>query len=214
LGFITIGGRVGEEFYSLIDVQLLLSLGDQAAIAIENALLYTAAITDRLTGLYDHKFFRQRLREEIARSRRYHTSLALLMVDIDHFKRINDIYGHPVGDKVLVKVANIISANIREFDIAARYGGEEFAIILPETDLLGAEKVAERLRIVIQQEHFYLGANERINLTASVGISTLGAKMTDEGLISLADEYLYKAKDLGRNRVCSVLTLKKEKGYI
>lgn len=173
----------------------------QLSVVLENNRLYTEAVTDSLTELYNHKFFQKRLREEIERSLRYHHPLSLLMIDIDNFKLINDRYGHQAGDQALKSVADILKFNMRLVDITARYGGEEFAIILPETPLEGARIAAERLRRVVENSVKV----EKTKVTISIGIAScdkLNTALTPEQLIKQADEQLYRAKYEGRNRVC------------
>ena len=132
------------------EIELLQILANQAAATLDNTRLYEAlaqqAITDGLTGLYNHRFFYERLRDEVVRARRYELPLSLLMMDLDDFKRYNDRFGHPAGDGVLRRVAEIMRAQLRGgVDVAARYGGEEFAVILPHTEPGGAEHVGRRL---------------------------------------------------------------------
>jgi len=148
-GFVEVGAGVDREF-SQEEVGLLQILATQAAAAIVNARLYQTlerqAITDGLTGLYNHRYFYERLNQEFARAQRYGLPLSLLMLDIDDFKRFNDSYGHPVGDLVLGEVGKVLAEQLRRHvDFAARYGGEEFAILLPNTSRDGAQVVGDRL---------------------------------------------------------------------
>jgi len=164
--------------------------------------LQTQAHTDPLTGLYNRRFFMQRLAEEGERLRRHNNYLSCLLFDLDHFKKINDTYGHDVGDKVLKMVSKMTNDATRITDVAARVGGEEFAMLLPETDSQGAAKLANRLRLSIASAEV-VANNQRINVTASIGIvtvSTLGDNL--DILLSRADKALYRAKDGGRNMVC------------
>lgn len=162
--------------------------------------LLKEAITDGLTGLYDHKYFQMRLEEEVERSKRYLRPLCLLMIDIDRFKNYNDTLGHPEGDAVLIKLAEGFKRFSRRVDIVARYGGEEFAIILPETKMDGALTLAQRLRRHVEAMRF----KGNINITISVGVGFFDGSdqtFTKEDLIKIADGALYKAKANGRNRV-------------
>ena len=159
-------------------------------------------IKDPLTGLYNRYAFKEILRQEIERAQRYERHLSLLMIDIDHFKKVNDLFGHLVGDEVLEEVADIITSAVRKTDIITRFGGEEFAIILPETTVGHATMLAERIRKKIE-EHDYARLIAKESLTVSIGISnyhTPGRK-SDLTLIHSADQALYAAKKEGRNKV-------------
>jgi diguanylate cyclase (GGDEF)-like protein len=163
--------------------------------------IYKMTIIDGLTQVHVKRYLLESLDKELMRARRHARDLSFQMIDIDHFKKINDIHGHLAGDYVLKEVARIIQGRIRRDEVLARYGGEEFAIILPETNLEGARSLAEGLREKIEQSRFVF-QNEVIRVTISIGVATL----TDEGhtsmdLIKYADEKLYEAKRSGRNRV-------------
>ena len=157
------------------------------------------AITDALTGLFNRRRFHDVLISEYERAKRYSTPFSLVMVDIDHFKRVNDTFGHSVGDGVLKEVSAILKGSIREIDTASRYGGEEFILILPNTVKDNALIVAERMRLSIEQHTFQ--EIDR-NITVSIGISGMPDEKveTDEKLVRCADFALYRAKQLGRNR--------------
>lgn len=156
---------------------------------------------DGLTELFNHKYMKDRLTEEINRSRRYKRSLSILMLDLDFFKRVNDEYGHLAGDYILKKVSDLVRVGLREEDIACRYGGEELLIILPETGLKEAIAVAERLRCSIENTCFLLpGINTPVQVTASLGIAELTDEDTMDSLLKKADKALYLAKSSGRNR--------------
>lgn len=161
----------------------------------------TSASKDGLTGLFDQATFRHRLKEELERQIRYGGQLSLVMFDLDHFKKINDTYGHPEGDVVLKKVADIVLEQIRKMDTAARYGGEEFAVILPEVDAKSAFIFAERLRQAI----FAAFEHNHFSVSVSVGLAAADphTEIDSPTLIKYADEQLYKAKQSGRNRVCA-----------
>jgi len=163
------------------------------------------AITDELTGLSNRRHFFERLAEEVERHRRYKTNLSLIMIDIDHFKKVNDTYGHPAGDVVLAEVARLLSANIRTSDIIARYGGEEFAVLIPSLDAQESALVAEKLRTVIEINGIAL-EGPPLNVTISAGVTDVDSiKAQDESLkdslIRTADKALYRAKANGRNRI-------------
>lgn len=168
-----------------------------------NEGLLTFAFTDFLTGLKTRGYFEQQLEMEIKRAERKKTPMALLMVDIDHFKQLNDHYGHHVGDQVLRDVAAILMKDMREIDTVARYGGEEFVLILPETGEAGAMLVAQRLRRAVEQARFFAGSpNAPEHLTISIGVAIFDndAQFKRE-LIEAADAALYSAKNTGRNSV-------------
>jgi diguanylate cyclase (GGDEF)-like protein len=167
------------------------------------------SVTDGLTGLKNRRFFDERLPEEFKRAQRYADPLSLIMVDLDHFKLVNDRHGHPAGDLVLREAARHIRASIRDPDICARYGGEEFAIILPKTHLQGALVVAERIWRELGAKTYAIPAGAPggpldLHVTASIGIAFYPAKdiTSAELLLRYADEALYEAKKGGRNAIC------------
>jgi two-component system, cell cycle response regulator len=160
------------------------------------------AVTDGLTQVHNHRYFQERLREEFRRAQRYDESLSLILVDLDHFKGINDAHGHGAGDRVLREVAASLQHSVRETDLVARYGGEEFAVLLPCTHLPGALTVAERIRKEIKELH--AGPEGALRVTASLGVSSFPhrAILAPEQLLVTADEALYRAKREGRDRIC------------
>jgi diguanylate cyclase (GGDEF)-like protein len=159
------------------------------------------SVTDELTGLYNRRYFRQILEVEFARAKRCSSALSLGMLDIDHFKNINDTYGHQFGDKVLSDISGIIRKSLRKTDIVARYGGEEIIIVLPETTLSSAHIPLEKLRKMIE-EHDFTHEGTTIHVTASMGLATYDLNVPNENeLIKRADDVLYKAKHNGRNRI-------------
>jgi diguanylate cyclase (GGDEF)-like protein/PAS domain S-box-containing protein len=159
------------------------------------------SITDGLTKLYNSRHFYNNLQLEMERANRYHRSLALLMIDVDDFKKFNDTFGHLVGDRVLAKTGEVIRNALREADTGYRYGGEEFAVILPETSGPGAVEVAERIRKQLATMPLSLKSNTSRFITASMGVSELQAKDTLSEFIRRADKNLYAAKMEGKNRV-------------
>lgn len=164
--------------------------------------LIRLATTDPLTNVYNRRHFNETLELEIKRCRRYKHTLSLMLIDIDHFKRVNDTYGHGVGDDVLRTLCRVCVYYLRTNDIFARYGGEEFVLMCPETDLPGAEHVAERLRCLISEEAVSAENGEDVNVTVSIGVVSLTEQ--DESIQDLytrADKALYAAKDAGRDRV-------------
>lgn len=163
--------------------------------------------TDALTGLFNRRYFEERFAVEFARSNRYRAPLSCLMIDIDHFKRINDSHGHAFGDKVLQAVATVAQDTLRDVDMLARYGGEEFLALLPETGPAEALRVSERVRRGIEQLKLsaeVMGDAQRVRCTASIGLATFPVPSIDsaEALLRAADDALYTAKEGGRNRVC------------
>lgn len=182
--------------------ELLARIGVMVRIQRAESDARRASLTDSLTGLYNRRFLHQRLEEELARSRRHGSGLACVMIDLDHFKSINDKHGHAVGDAVLRDTATILRRHIRRSDIAVRYGGEEFMLVLFSNNLDGAQLVAERIRADVEAHDFAQNASP-LNVTISVGISTYpdgGAASADE-LMRRADAALYQAKEAGRNMV-------------
>ncbi|OFV83945.1 MAG: hypothetical protein A2W26_00835 [Acidobacteria bacterium RBG_16_64_8] len=158
---------------------------------------------DGLTGLYNHRTFYSILGREITRAQRFKHPLSLLMLDIDHFKRVNDTYGHQAGDEILRGLSTVTGQLARSVDSVCRYGGEEISIVLPETALEGAAKAAERIRSAVEQHPFEIGAGRNIPLTVSIGIAAFPAHAaTAEALVAAADQALYRAKEDGRNRAC------------
>ena len=169
-----------------------------------NEHLQEMAFRDGLTTLYNHRYFQEMLETELDRARRYGHPVSLLMLDLDFFKKINDQYGHPIGDTVLKKVATVIQKLVRRCDIPARYGGEEFAVILPETASNGAKVLAQRLRRGVELENI-LASKVRVKVTVSVGFATFDPEIhpfSRSDLIDMADRALYMAKKMGRNRIC------------
>ena len=185
------------------DLQLMMAVANQAAMAIDNARLYMLAITDELTKLYIRRFFMQRLQEEMRRARRYRGLVSVMILDIDHFKNFNDTYGHQAGDEVLVAVSKVMQRCVRKVDIVSRLGGEEFAIICPEQAVDEAIVPAERIRRSIEEKELVLGASrEKVRVTVSIGLADFPLDADSEHeLIERADQALYGAKHGGRNRV-------------
>jgi two-component system cell cycle response regulator len=163
--------------------------------------LFESALRDGLTATFNRRYFVDRLHAEIRFAHRHEKALALLFVDIDHFKAINDKHGHPAGDEVLAGVARVMTSMIRTEDVIARYGGEEFAVICREIENDGAQALGERLRVAVERERFeYEG--KVIPVTISVGV-VVGRKVDDiNAFIAAADAAMYEAKRAGRNRVC------------
>jgi diguanylate cyclase (GGDEF)-like protein len=167
------------------------------------------SVTDALTGLNNRRLFDERLDEEFGRAQRYGDDLSLLMLDLDHFKVVNDRHGHPAGDVVLRESSALIRSSVRDPDICARFGGDEFAVILPETNMSGALVVAERVWRALREKVYALPAHATrdpatVRITASIGVSFYPAKdiTSSDLLLRFADEALYEAKRVGRNTIC------------
>ncbi|MBI4395742.1 MAG: diguanylate cyclase [Elusimicrobia bacterium] len=191
--------------FSRDDLRVLDALSTMASLALDNAVLYhrveQLAVRDGLTQLLTHRAFEERLEEELLRAGRYRSSVGLLMVDVDHFKRVNDIYGHSAGDDVLRRVSRKLAEMGRPVDASARYGGEEFCLLLVESSRSSALETAERFRQEISRERFE--SNGAVfGVTVSVGVSIYPDEATTSPqLVRLADQRLYRAKGEGRNRV-------------
>ncbi|MBX7056971.1 MAG: sensor domain-containing diguanylate cyclase [Leptospirales bacterium] len=167
------------------------------------ALLELQSRTDDLTGVYNRRYLNHRMRDEIDRAHRYRRPLALAMCDVDHFKQINDSFSHSVGDRSLARIARILSDCVRSVDCVARYGGEEFAMLFPETDGRGAERIAEKVRAGVQSFDWSQISPE-LKITVSIGVAELGERRNADELLIAADRNLYSAKDAGRNCVMLV----------
>ena len=198
---------LGDKRHGLFEdkhLQTISIIGGQTAVAVANVQLYRkleqTAITDGLTGLYNYRYFYHRLMEEMDRVTRYGDGLALVMLDIDYFKKINDRYGHMTGDAVLARVAQLIAAEVRGCDLVARYGGEEFAVMMPETGPAEAMHVAERIRLAVREALFEFGG-VRFQVRISAGIAAYPVHAGDlKEILSAADAALYRAKEQGRDR--------------
>jgi diguanylate cyclase (GGDEF)-like protein len=164
--------------------------------------IYRMTTMDGLTQVHNRRYFDEQIDRELSRCRRYERVLSLVMLDIDHFKYINDRYGHLAGDHVLKQLASTVRTRIRREDVFARYGGEEFAVILPEIDLKGARMFAEKVRQLVSQQQYHFDGQD-ILVTVSVGVAALGSEHRESGdLVRAADAKLYEAKMSGRNCVC------------
>jgi two-component system cell cycle response regulator len=160
------------------------------------------AVTDDMTGLYNRRYFDRHLGVMLGKAQGQERDMALMILDIDHFKSVNDNYGHDVGDTVLKEFAARLKRNIRGVDLACRFGGEEFVVLMPDTDYRQAEAIAERVRQSISERSFDIGAQRQLSVTVSAGVTLNEARSdTPESLIKRADVALYRAKREGRNRV-------------
>jgi len=200
-------GYLAIEGVTKKDKEKVMILGHQFALALRRVRLYQEieqiAITDSLTEVHTRRHTIERFKEELKRSKVRNIKMSFLMIDVDHFKKFNDQYGHIIGDQILREVGILISANVREIDIAGRYGGEEFCVVLPDTDREGAYYAAERIRKA-SQEATIKAYDTTVKVTLSIGTSTFpdDGKKIDE-LIDKADWALYRAKKCGRNNVRS-----------
>jgi len=197
--------------YTLDQLSVLTTIAQQAAIAIENARNFQMATVDQLTQLYLRDFFFRKVSEEQARARRYGSTFAILMLDLDSFKNLNDRLGHVAGDRYLQKVGEVIRESMRAPDVPCRFGGEEFCILLPEADADGAHAIAERIRDRIARLEVQAG-DQPMSTTVSIGIACYPADYSDsmQGLIDRADQAMYAAKKAGRNR--TILARGEERG--
>jgi diguanylate cyclase (GGDEF)-like protein len=195
------------------DMDFMAILSHQLAAGMEMSLLFDKikllSQRDGLTSLYNHRMFKEKLHQELSRRSRNSKPLSLMMIDIDHFKRLNDSFGHQAGDAVLKELAGIITSQTRgnTIDVCCRYGGEEFAVIMPELDIIQAMKVAERLRKTVETTSFHIKeTNRETNVTVSLGVACIAnaEETSPDGFIKQADDALYLSKRNGRNRASSL----------
>lgn len=216
IGSFNLGSAVAERYNPTVSTDFLDRLSAIAAICLESALtqerLKRVGLTDGLTGVQNRRYFEHRCLVDISQARRQQQPLACMFLDIDKFKRINDCHGHQSGDDVLRGVAGVIQAQLRASDTIARYGGEEFVALLPQTAVMHALEIAERIRVAVAARSFRTQAGEAVPVTLSIGLAMLPAD-TGAGdtasqaalLVAAADRALYQAKHGGRNRVVSEL---------
>jgi len=198
IGVINVTNKQHGKEFTQEDVEMLKAVADQAAVAINKAQLWDMAVTDSLTGLYVRRYFMFKLQEELHRAERYNNILSIVMADLDRFKKVNDTYGHDVGDRVLNAIGKFLQQNIRDVDVIARYGGEEFVMMIPEAAKDAAHSLSERLRKNLSEMKF----ENLPPITISLGIATYPQDGTDpEDLIRKADAAMYAAKRAGRNQV-------------
>lgn len=196
----------GEE-----QLTILLPFADMAAIAINNA--HTFARMERLnyiddcTDIYNSRFLYKAMADEVNRSLRYSHPLSCLFIDLDHFKLVNDNYGHLLGTKLLQEVATLFQNSKRNSDLAFRYGGDEFVLLLPETNMDGAKIVAARLLAQLREHHFLTAENLDLSVTASIGVASLDMGMSAKDLLELADEAMYWVKQHGRSAIKAATNL-------
>jgi diguanylate cyclase (GGDEF)-like protein/PAS domain S-box-containing protein len=204
IGVLNLNDKLEGDQFTEADLEVVAAMAEHLTAALTNSLRYQHTLDlsqrDSLTGLYSHRFFQEVLVREIARADRYGTRISLLMGDLDHFKEINDRYGHQVGDLILSEIAAIFNKNTRLSDTVARYGGEEFSIILPDTSGEEGFAMAERIRKRVEDELFTTASGE-LSITISFGVAEYRGGIKPAELIELADRALYRAKAGGRNRV-------------
>jgi len=216
--FVTIPLKIEKEIVGVLNIndgeqdsfeesslEMVLDISDFISMSVSNAILYEQtkqlAVTDGLTGISNRPNMEQALQNEFERSMRYGSPLSVVLLDVDHFKGVNDTYGHQKGDEILVAVASLLKKVCRTNDIAARYGGEEFLMILPQSNAQGAFKIAERVREEMMKMNF-TGNESNFSVTTSCGVAELDRdfiKNTDQ-LVAIADHALYEAKNSGRNK--------------
>ena len=212
LGSINFGSTDESRFTREHATDFFAHLGAIASFALENVLnrarLLRSGFTDVLTGWNNRRYLQVRLVEELAQARRDASTLVCLMLDIDHFKSVNDTYGHAAGDAVLRELAQRIESQVRVSDIAARYGGEEFVVLLPVAELESGKLLAERIREAVSATPIEIGSGKSVTITASIGIASIAPgrdvddlKTTGDSLLARADVALYSAKSAGRDRV-------------
>lgn len=190
---------INVDYYENKDNYYVFSLTDITKLKEKSNLLEYQASHDKLTGLFNRNKFDEIYTKELKRAKRYKNNLSMILFDIDDFKYVNDTFGHQIGDEVLKEISKLLSNTIRETDISVRWGGEEFLILLPQTDLFGAQAVAEKLRLNIKNEVI---TQKQLNITASFGVTQMNDEIDDENLfVSRCDKLLYKAKNSGKNIV-------------
>ncbi len=210
LGVIELVNKTTGDHFGKEDLDLMMRLVDQTALAVERTSLYQKmtelAITDDLTKLFNTRYLNRTIDVEIQRSSRYNSSVSLIFMDIDHFKRINDRYGHLIGSKVLVEMGQLLLKSLRTIDIVARYGGDEFVIVLPQTPPSAAVQIAERMRKAVEQNTFLKKEGYSLKMTASFGVASYPESANSkEELIRIADDAMYRVKYQTRNAVYAIV---------
>ncbi|MHB8482396.1 MAG: sensor domain-containing diguanylate cyclase [Nitrospiria bacterium] len=206
IGVLEMVNKEDDTGFDSKDLELLLKLVDQAAIAIERSVLFQQmsdlVVTDDLTKLFNYRYLEQTLDIELRRSQRYKSEISLVFLDIDHFKDVNDAYGHQAGSQVLIELGKVLIECLRDVDIIARYGGDEFVVVLPETNVETTFNIVKRLQKSIREFKFLKKRGLNLKLTVSFGIAgfPLHAK-NKQDLIKVADMAMYKAKNEGRDQI-------------
>jgi diguanylate cyclase (GGDEF)-like protein len=206
LGVIELVNCLGRESFTREDIPILKSLADYAAIAMENARyvqrIHELTITDDCTALYNARHLNFVLDTEIYRSNRYGYEFSVIFIDLDHFKQVNDAYGHLVGSKLLWLIGDIIKGNLRMIDYAFRYGGDEFVILLPQTSKENALMVVRRTKDLLTSKTFFVEEGLNIKVTASFGLASFPADgRTRKEILRMADEAMYMVKNTTRNNI-------------
>ena len=206
IGVLELVNKKNDRIFTKNEQELLLKFADQASMAIERASLYhkmaNLAITDDLTKLFNLRYLYRVLDTEVKRCRRYHSTFAIIFLDLDSFKLVNDTHGHLIGSKTLVEVARMLAGSLRDVDIISRYGGDEFVIVLPHTTVEMAYKIAARIQNDINRHSFLTEEGLSLKITASFGVAGYPDHAGDETeLLRIADGAMYTAKGMGRNRV-------------
>lgn len=201
IGVMSLTTSEPDHIFTEEELELVVLIAAHVSLALESHRLYELSVLDGLTNIYNRRYLDQRLSQELADSRRHSKPLTLALLDLDHFKQLNDTYGHQAGDQVLCDLTGMVSAELRQHDILARYGGEEFALILAGTSKEDGLLLGERLRSSVA-EHEFLYKEERLPVTMSMGLATFPEDADDRmDLLRAADKALYRAKESGRNRV-------------
>lgn len=204
IGVLYLDNQSQTHCFDQYQIPFLKTFAAHTAIALNNAMLYKRAITDDLTQLYTRQYIDERLAQEIQRAQRYQHPFTLLLMDLDHFKLVNDNHGHTAGDQVLKTFSAIVHEHLRDSDMAGRFGGEEFIVILADTDLEGGMVFAERIRAAAEQASVIKDGHD-IAVTVSIGVASYQALHGDKAILLIedADEALYQAKQAGRNKAIS-----------
>jgi len=205
-GVILLINSINGNIFDAADEQILTAIADFAGVAISNAKalekIQQLVITDDLTGLFNSRYFFEQIEYEVERSKRYNSPLSLVFLDLDHFKNVNDTYGHLTGSRLLAEVGSVVSEHIRKTDKAARYGGDEFVIILPQTEKSGAFAFALKLHSELNKKTFYSNDGAHLTVSGSFGVASFPADAHSSAeLVSKADEAMYLVKKSGRNGV-------------
>lgn len=201
IGVLTLTTSEPDHIFQADELELVVLIAAHISLALQSHRLYELSVLDGLTNVYNRRYLDQRLSQELADSRRHDKPLTVALLDLDHFKKLNDGYGHQAGDKVLCDLTDLVSRELREHDVLARYGGEEFALILSGTSSADALQLGERLRLLIANTEFFY-KEQLLPVTISLGLGTFPADGEDTmTLLRSADKALYRAKEAGRNQV-------------